>query len=282
MNESEFEYMRALFHAETGIRMDAGKAYLVELRLRSLAEQAGFSSAGLFLQHLKARPTIGLHRQAVEALLIHETRFFRDEPVFELFRSLLPALVERANRTGTTLGVWSAACSTGQEAYTLAFLLRAELPEETHFRLLATDVSEEALARARGGAYSLFEIGRGLPNDIKHRFISVHEDEGIVAEDIRKSIDFRKLNLAGEWPPLSPMDVVFLRNVLIYFEPALKKNILNNVHRVLRPGGYLFLGNPEAALFDDPRFRPVETKGACCFQSIEPTPEGRTPPPCAS
>lgn len=274
--------MRALFHKETGILMDPGKAYFVELRLRPLAEQAGFSSASLFLQHLKARPTIGLHRQAIEALLIHETRFFRDEPVFALFRTLLPGLVEHARLNGTTLGVWSAACSTGQEAYSLALLLRDGLPPETRFRLLATDVSEEALARARGGAYSLFEIGRGLPAELRSRYFSVHEDEAVIQEEVRKSIDFRKLNLAGEWPPLSPMDVVFLRNVLIYFEPSLKKNILDNAHRLLRPGGYLFLGNPEAALFNDPRFRPVEGKGACCFQSVDPSPEGRSPDPCAS
>lgn len=282
MKQDEFEYMRALFHKETGILMDPGKAYFVELRLRPLAEQAGFSSASLFLQHLKARPTIGLHRQAIEALLIHETRFFRDEPVFALFRSLLPGLEERARRDGTTLGIWSAACSTGQEAYSLALLLRDGLTPETRFRLLATDVSEEALARARGGAYSLFEIGRGLPAELKTRYFSVHEDEAVIQEDVRKSIDFRKLNLAGEWPPLSPMDVVFIRNALIYFEPAMKKHILDNAHRILRPGGYLFLGNPEAALFNDPRFRPVEGKGACCFQSIESTPEGRPPAPCAS
>lgn len=279
MKQDEFEYMRGLFHQETGILMDTGKAYLVELRLRPLAEQAGFSSAGLFLQHLKARPTIGLHRQAVEALLIHETRFFRDEPVFELFRTLLPALGERARRDGTTLGIWSAACSTGQEAYSLALLLKEHLPPETRVRLLATDVSEEALARARGGAYSLFEIGRGLPADLKDRYFSVQDDEAVVQEDLRKSVDFRKLNLAGEWPPLSPMDVIFLRNVLIYFDPPMKKHILDNAHRVLRPGGFLFLGNPEAALFDDPRFRPVEGKGACCFQSIEPNLKGGPPAP---
>ncbi len=282
MNESEFEYMRALFHKETGILMDPGKAYLVELRLRTIAEQAGFSSASLFLQHLKARPPIGLHRQAVEALLIHETRFFRDEPVFDLFRSLLPALVEKSRLNNTVLGVWSAACSTGQEAYSLALLLRTSLPEDARYRLLATDVSEEALARARGGAYSLFEAGRGLPADLKSRFFSLHEDEATVSEEIRKSVDFRKLNLAGEWPPLSPMDVVFLRNVLIYFDAASKKRIVDNAVRVLRPGGFLFLGNPEAALFDDPRFQPVEAKGACCFQSIGTPTEGGTTPPCAS
>jgi chemotaxis protein methyltransferase CheR len=120
-----------------------------------------------------------------------------------------------------------------------------------------------------------------LPADLKTRYFSVHEDEAVIGEDVRKSVDFRKLNLAGEWPPLSPMDAVFLRNVLIYFEPATKKHILDNAHRILRPGGYLFLGNPEAALFNDPRFRPVEGKGACCFQTIDSAPEGRPPAPCA-
>jgi chemotaxis protein methyltransferase CheR len=267
VQDHEFSFIQKMVRDEAGLVLESGKAYLAEIRLSNLARETGCSSISELILQLRGTPPNGLHRQVVESLLIHETRFFRDENAFELLkRTVLPNLLSRPNR-GAALGVWSAGCSSGQEPYSLAMLLQEELPPDMRARILATDVSESVLARAREGVFNGLEVNRGLPPEYRSRYFApTGQGEWKVVDRIRHMIDFRLLNLVKDWGPVMPMDIVFLRNVMIYFDVATKKTILNRLRKVMRPGGYLFLGGAESALMLDSHFRMVQKDRSWCYQ----------------
>jgi hypothetical protein len=266
--------------------MDPGKAYLVELRLRTHRRAGGLLIGEPFSPTPEGapphRPAPAGRRSAVDprdTVFPRRTRFrICSVP------SCPPWSSGRLNGHGDDPGgLVGRLLDRPGGVHARPPSSRESSRRNARYRLLATDVSEEALARARGGAYSLFEAGRGLPADLKSRFFSSTRTRRRSAEDIRKSVDFRKLNLAGEWPPLSPMDVVFLRNVLIYFERRVEKK-----HRGQRRSGSC----GRAATFSSatPRRRFSTTRGfsrwkpraPVAFNPSEHTTEGGTTPPCAS
>lgn len=266
MKANDFLFMRELMRREAGVALEDGKAYLVELRLRPLAREAGLVSLEELVARLRSSPVNGLHRQAVESLLWHETRFFRDENTFDLLRRwLLPQLLERVSNK-RPLAFWSAACAGGQEPYSLALLLKEALPEGTPFRILATDISEAALARAERGVYSALEMNRGLPSGLRDRYFTPEGGEWRIAEEVRRLVEFKKVNLARDWPSLGDMDVIFLKNVLIYFDLETRREVLARVRKTLRPGGTLFLGGTELGCMSDPAFQLVQRERAWCHQ----------------
>ena len=257
---STYGYLQQLLRTRTGTVLERGKDYLVEARLYALSQEEGFVSVGALLEALQTEPeTGGLHRRVVEAMLNYETSFFRDFYPFEAMRtSVFPELLAR-RAASRTLQIWSAATASGQEAYSVAMLLREHFPEAADWtvRLLATDVSEAMLARARSGRFRQIEVNRGLPAPFLVKYFERIGSEWQIREPIRRMVDFSHLNLAAPWPGIPSMDLLLLRNVLIYFSSEVRRTILQNVRRCLRRDGYLFVGGGETSLVLDRTFEPV-------------------------
>lgn len=270
MTPQDFEFVCRLVRDRSAIVLEPGKEYLVEGRLAPVARQLGLESVAALVGQLRASPGNGLATQVVEAMVTTETSFFRDHHPFETLRkTVLPDLIRlRANER--RLDVWCAACSTGQEPYSFAILLREHFPNLADWQVgvLATDLSGEVLSRARDGRYTQFEVNRGVPAGLLVKHFRQHGATWELNEDVRRRVQFRELNLAKPWPTLPRMDLVFLRNVMIYFDIDTKKAILGRVARMLRPGGYLLLGGAETTLNLDDSFRRVEQLKGGFFQLV--------------
>jgi chemotaxis protein methyltransferase CheR len=268
MTDEEFEVIRALLLDRSAIVLEPGKQYLVESRLGPLVRQRNLNSLTELIAQVRGRPDDGLHRQIVEAMVITESSFFRDHHPFEaLRRVVIPDLVQR-RRGERRLNVWCAASSTGQEPYSVALLLREHFPQLSGWQvtLLASDLSREALARAREGRFGQIEVNRGLPAALLVKYFEQHGTSWQLKPEVRRMVDFQEMNLARPWPALPPMDLVLIRNVMIYFDVATKKAILGRLARVLRPDGYLLLGGAETTLNVDDSYRRVETLKASFYQ----------------
>ena len=263
-----YTYVTAVFD-NVGV-LERGKEYLVESRLLPVAKELGHPTIGDLVKHLRGSPMGPLRGQVIEAMTTNETSFFRDVHPFQaLSDTVLPELM-RARATERSLNIWCAASSTGQEPYSLAILLREHFPARAGWRvnLLATDLSGEVLARAREGRYSQTEVNRGLPAALLVKYLRQHGTTWELAEDVRRAVEFRELNLARPWPALPRMDLIFLRNVMIYFDAETKKAILGRAARLLRPDGYLLLGSAETAYNLDDSLRRVEGLKGGFFQLV--------------
>lgn len=261
IGRQEFDAIRQLLHARTGIVLDPGKEYFVELRLGALAIEEGFGTVAQLIEAYHTEEPWGvLHRRVVETLAITETSFFRDlHPFEELRRSVLPELMAR--RAGERrLDLWCAACSSGQEPYSLAMMMRDHFPMLGTWKvnLLATDFSNAMLRRCREGLYSQIEVNRGLPATSLVRHFSKDGLEWRLRESVRQMVQFKELNLIQPWPALPAMDIVFMRNVLIYFDGEARRQVLRNLLKVLKPDGWLFLGGGETTLVLDETFEAVQ------------------------
>ncbi|HET6574177.1 MAG TPA: protein-glutamate O-methyltransferase CheR [Fimbriiglobus sp.] len=270
MTAQDFEFVCRLVRERSAIVLEPGKEYLVEGRLTPVARQLGLGSVSGLVGRLREAPENGLAALVVEAMVTTETSFFRDHHPFEALRTaVLPDLI-RLRAGERRLDVWCAACSTGQEPYSFALLLREHFPNLAGWQVsvLATDLSGAALGRAREGRYTQMEVNRGLPAALLARYFRQHGSNWELSEDVRKMVEFRGLNLARAWPILPRMDLIFLRNVMIYFDPETKKSILSRVARLLRPGGYLLLGGAETTLNLDDSFRRVENLKGGFYQLV--------------
>jgi chemotaxis protein methyltransferase CheR len=248
--------------------MALSSVYLVETRLLPLARRHGFESVEALVLRLRARSNERLLGELVEAMTINETFFFRDGDPFEVLRqAVLPDLVRR-RAAQRRLSIWSAACSSGQEPYSVALLLRHHFPMLSgwNVRLIASDLSSAMLERARRGRYSELEVSRGLPPELLAAYFQRREGGWEVRDDIRRLVEFRSINLSGAWPDLPPVDLVLLRNVLIYFDVPTRQQILDRVRRVMQPDGYLLLGGAETTHNLDDGFVPVSFEQASFFQ----------------
>lgn len=246
LSPTSFTYVAALVRRETAVIYDSGKEYLVEARLLPLAREAGEADVDAYVFRIQ-RDKIE-ERKAIDALTINETSWFRDNSPYRAFTEvMLPMLL--ANRTATChLNIWSAACSSGQEAYSLAMLLHERLPAGWSAEILATDVSTAMLERVNRGRYGQVEMNRGMPASQLVRYFTRVGSEWEVAPELRAMVRTQHLNLAAPLPPLPTFDVVFLRNVLIYFEMDVKRDIMRRFRDVVAPDGYLLLGSSETAL----------------------------------
>lgn len=274
LSASSFDYLRNFLRERAAIVLEPDKAYLAKARLGDLARQQGLANLDELCGRLRATPEGGLHRRVLEAMTTNETSFFRDGHPFAALRSdILPELVRR-RAAERSLTIWSAACSTGQEPYSLALLIRETFPHLLGWglRLLATDLNTEVLDRARRGEYTAAEVARGLPPDLLGKYFRpVGSPEGpggqwVIHDEVRRMIEWRPLNLAAPWPALPPVDLLFLRNVLIYLDQSMRKVILARARAVLRPGGYLFLGGPETTLTVDEAFEVVQVGQTVCYR----------------
>ena len=272
LNASSYAYLQRVLLSRTGTVLERGKEYVVEARLFATARAEGFASVERLLEALQTEPETGeLHRVVVEAMLNCETSFFRDHYPFEAIRAtILPELL-RKRAASRTLHVWCAAVASGQEAYSVAMLLREHFPEtaEWRVRILGSDVSEAMLERARAGRYRQVEINRGLPASLLVKYFERNGNEWEVREPIRNMVDFSHMNLAAAWPGLPSVDLLLLRNVLIYFSSDVRTTILRNVRKTLKRDGYLFVGGGETSLVLDRTFEAVR-EGRAVYYRIGP------------
>jgi chemotaxis protein methyltransferase CheR len=270
--EADFAWVRGLVRSESGMVIEEEKRYLVEARLKAVARGEGTTDVSALLREAR-RPGAGdLRDRVVQGVLIGETQFFRDGHPFEaLRRHVLPDLI-RAREAERALSIWCAASASGQEPYSLAMVLAEDFPRLAGWRvrLLASDLSDRMLARAKEGLYSPAEIGRGLPPEALERWFEKHEGGWLLAEAIRRRVELRRINLVGEWPSLPRMDLVLLRNVLIYLDAASRAGIVRRVHDLLRPGGTLFLGTSESLDLGAPGFEQVRYGRTICWRRTGP------------
>ena len=255
MLTDELNYIRKLVEERSGISLSPDKAYLIESRLRKLLKEEQLHNLENLVGQLKWRRFVELHEKVVDALTTNETSFFRDNTPFETLRNeILPAII-RANTTSKRINIWSAACSSGQEPYSILMILREHFPslKDWEINILATDLSNNILEKAREGYYTDFELGRGLPDNLKKYFDPVRKGWQFKPE-MRQAVTFEQLNLIDSWPLLQDMDLILMRNVLIYFQPAVKESILQKTASVLRPEGYLILGQSETLVQLDTPF----------------------------
>jgi len=273
LQQSDFDFIQKLVQQKAAIVLDSGKQYFVESRLTPLAQDTGHGSIEKLIQDLKRQPgTSKLLERVVEAITIHETSFFRDVHPFKCMKELVfPGLLQR-RAAQNSLNIWCAACSSGQEPYTVTMLLRENFPQlqSWNVRFIATDISNQILDRARQGKFSQLEVNRGLPAPL---LLKHFEKQGLVWQlkpAIRSFIEFRKLNLIESWPPMPKMDVILLRNVLIYFDVETKRRILGQVKKLLHPDGYLFLGAAEMPMSIDNAFERIDFPRSGCYKLRQP------------
>ena len=268
LNQNDLDYIRELIQRHSAIVLDQDKTYLIETRLDPLARQMGLASLQDLIAALRANLGNDFQHRVVEAITTHETSFFRDAHPFEALKTIiLPALIAR-RPPGQRLMIWCAACSSGQEPYSVAMLVREHFPTlaGSRLRIIATDLSDAILARAREGLYSQIEVNRGLPAALLAKYFTKQGLQWRIRSEIRRMVEFQQGNLAAVWPFLPQMDLIFIRNVLIYFGVDTKKAILAKVRDILKPDGYLFLGSSETTLNLDAAFEPVPIGKTLCYQ----------------
>lgn len=267
---TEFQFVRELVKRYSAISLDDSKAYLVSSRLLPVAREEGFASVSQLITHLRSRSYGAVHTRVVEAIATTETSFFRDFHPFEALRDhVLPELVRRRRATTGMLNIWCAACSSGQEPYSMAMTLREVIPDPKAWtiQLLASDLSEKMLGRARNGIYQQLEVNRGLPARCLVRFFEQNGSYWHVRSDLRNMVTFFQHNLDGDWVKIPQVDILFLRNVLIYFDIETRRRVLRKVTRHLKPDGFLVLGAAETTLNLDDSFKRVRFGRAVFYQN---------------
>jgi len=265
---AEFEYLRRFVREHSAIVIEGGKEAMAELRLGPVATQEGLPSAQHLLLRLREEAFHGLHRKVLDAMTNNETSFFRDLTPFEVLRNeILPEVIAR-RASSRRLSIWSAACSTGQEAYSLAITLREHFPQtrDWSISIQGTDISTTVLEYAQRGRYTQLEVNRGLPVRLLAKYFLAHGMDWQIKDDIRKLVEFSPLNLSKAWTTLPLFDIVLLRNLLIYFEPETRQHVLRSMQKVLHPEGYLLLGGPESVSHLGPEFETVITKNVTYYR----------------
>jgi chemotaxis protein methyltransferase CheR len=268
---TNFDWVRQLVHRESAIVLQPGKEYLVEARLLPIARSMGLADVGKLVDTVRTRPDPDSTRRIVEALTTNETSWFRDgDPFTALTSTVLPSLVA-ARGPNEPLKIWSAACSSGQEPYTIAMLLEDALPNAaTRVSITATDLSREMVERTRAGRFTQLEVNRGLPAPMLVRHFTRAGNEWEVAPGLKRMVTASECNLAAPaLPPMGPFDVVYLRNVLIYFDLSTKQAILRRVRNVMRPDGWLFLGAAETTLGVDDSWERVVIGRSSAYRPLK-------------
>lgn len=269
LRREDFDFVRQRVEAVSGIVLDDDKLYLVETRLQPLLRRLGFVTTEQMVRELRQKPDGELLAQIVEAMTTNETSFFRDGAVFEALRTgVIPELIRR-NAATRRIDLWCAASSSGQEPYSVLMLLREHFPELATWtvRYVVSDISREMLERTRSGVYTQHEVNRGLPAALLIKYFDRRGLEWQVKPELRRMLDIRCINLVEQWPAMPKLDVVMIRNVMIYFDVETKKRILDRIQQVLRPDGFLFLGSAETPRLLTDGFRratPLPCYRHCC------------------
>ena len=264
----DYDFIAKLLRDQCALVLDPGKDYLINSRLSPIAQRHGLTSIDHLVRRLRDTSDSSLVSDVVEAMVTTETSFFRDVHPFETLKKIvLPKLIE-LRRPQRQLNIWCAASSSGQEPYSIAMLLKEYFPDLAGWQinLTATDISHEMLQRSRAGRYSQLEVNRGLPTNLLLKWFRQEGGVWEIDEQIRRMMTFKPMNLAQPWPAMPLWDLIFLRNVMIYFDNDVKKSILGRVARSLGDDGYLVLGGAETTFGLDNSFQRIETLKSGYYQ----------------
>ena len=261
MNSQDFEFVSQLLRKRAGIVLSGDKMYLLESRLAPLARKEGLPSIDDLIHVVRARREERLIGQLVDVMTTNETFFFRDKTPFDHLRdAILPVLGQA--RKGIRIRIWCAACSTGQEPYAIAMMLDQDpsLTGGVPVEIVATDISDRCLERARQGLFTQFEVQRGLPIQMLMHYFTQQDDHWRISERMRQMVTFRKLNLIDPNYNMGKFDVVFCRNVLIYFDGQTKVDVLDRIASTVNPGGFLMMGAAESLVGSSQAFEPTQDR----------------------
>ena len=259
MNEQDYKFLEDFLKKESGLIVTPEKTYLLESRLLPVAKGAGLSGLDDLIAALRQGNDVALRKKVVDAMTTNETSFFRDNtPFTRLTEDILPRLA-KARKSTRTLRIWCAACSTGQEPYSIAMLIKEHEALFTGWKIeiIATDLAQHVLDSAKEGIYSQFEVQRGLPIQMLVKYFTKLDDRWQLKPEIRSMVSFRPINLLGNFSTFGPFDIVFCRNVLIYFDVPTKAGVLAGIKKTLRQDGVLFLGGAETVIGITTDFRPA-------------------------
>ncbi len=270
--QADFDFVRTLVKQHSSISLDDSKGYLISSRLLPVARGEGFESVAKLIAHLRSRAHTRVHTQVLEAVATTETSFFRDFHPYEILRDqVIPDLLRKRRETTRMLNIWCGACSSGQEPYSVAMVLRQVIPDIDTWtiQVLASDFSGAMIERAREGVFKQLEVNRGLPAHLLVRYFDQHGASWWIKEEVKRMVTFFQLNLDREWTCIPQVDLLFLRNVLIYFDVETRRRILRKVRRHLRPDGFLIMGGAETTLSLDDSFKRVQFGRAAFYQKGE-------------
>jgi chemotaxis protein methyltransferase CheR len=262
----DYKYLQEYVYHESGIVLDCDKHYLLEARLMPIIRREGLGAIADLCGLLRGVQRPHLRREVVEAMTTNETLFFRELAQYEALRTtVLPRLVETRGAT-RRLNFWSAAASSGQEAYSLAMMLLEMGLRDWNIQILGTDLNESVLERAREGRYMQIEVNRGLPVAYLLKYFHRQGLDWQLKDEVRRMVHWQRFDLRHAMVHKGPFDIVFCRNVLIYFDVDTKRRILANIRAALQKGGYLLLGGAETALHLDEQFKRTEIGSAVLYQ----------------
>ncbi|MGP9819582.1 CheR family methyltransferase [Salinarimonas sp. NSM] len=258
MTDADFEYLRALLKSRSGLSLAPEKRYLVESRLGPVCRKHQIPGLAQLVQVLRGGRNSAIETEVVEAMTTNETFFFRDKTPFDIFRDQLLPKFAAARATQKRLRIWCAAASTGQEPYSLAMIVDEMKPRlgGVQVEILATDLADEVLAKAKAGVYSQFEVQRGLPIQMLLKHFKQEGEQWRISPAIKSMVQFRPLNLIRDFSALGQFDIVFCRNVLIYFDQPTKADVLRRMSNALAADGALFLGAAETVIGLTAAFQP--------------------------
>ncbi len=259
MTSEDFGFLRRLLNERSGLVLAAEKQYLAESRLLPIARKHGLSSLTELVERLKAGKSTALATAVVDAMTTNETFFFRDKIPFDHFRdTMMPALL-KARAREKRIRIWCSAASTGQEPYSLAMILKGMEAALCGYKIqiVATDICDAVVEKAKSGIYSQFEVQRGLPIQFLVKYFTRHGERWQLAPELRDMVQFRTLNLLNDFSPLGSFDVVFCRNVLIYFDQATRVDVLDRIARQTANDGFLMLGAAETVVGLTESFKPI-------------------------
>ena len=262
MTPNDYEFLKQFLKNRSGLVLSNDKQYLIESRLLPVARTVGLTSISDLVAKLKGAPSADLVRQVTEAMTTNESFFFRDKTPFDHFEKvMLPHMLEK-RAAQKRMRIWCAAASTGQEPYSLAMLLKEKGAMLAGWRIeiIGTDLSTQALEKAKAGVYSQFEVQRGLPIQLLLKYFSQNGEAWQVAPEIRAAVTYRPHNLLESLVSLGTFDIVFCRNVLIYFDKDTKTDVLERIAAQMSDEGFLVLGAAETVIGLSDAFKPVQGK----------------------
>lgn len=275
MSPEDFDYIRKLVKEKSGLVLTEKKAYLLESRLMPVARKRGMKGLGDLCVEMRAKKDDDVIREVTEAMTTNESFFFRDIKPFDLFRdSILPQLIE-SRSARKSFRIWCAAASSGQEPYTLAMILKDASAKLAgwKYEIIGTDISTEILRKAESGRYTQFEVQRGLPVQLLVKYFKQDGDKWLIDSSLKEMIKFKEFNLLDNLTPLGKFDVVYCRNVLIYFDQETKTKVLDRISELLPEDGLLILGGAETVVGISDKFKPVPgQRGIYCLADAQPKP----------
>jgi len=271
MTPAEFDYLRDMLKQRSGLVLGEEKRYLLESRLMPVARKEGMESLSALVSALQKPDGESLRTKTPQTMTINESFFYRDKTPFENFRNIMvPAMLASPRAASRTLRIWCAASSTGQEPYSLAIEIKEMEAQLSgwNIEIVATDLSEEVLEKGKSGLYSQFEVQRGLPIQLMVKYFQQTGSLWQISSSIRSMVNYKHFNLLDDYTSLGTFDIIFCRNVLIYFDPETKTDMLARMAKRLRPDGYLVLGAAETVIGISDDFKPVTDARGLYVQQV--------------